>query len=56
MVFVADMGQRQVFTKFRISDSYNYQGNALNYQIYTAEEYSGARHPMEPRGKRQACL
>ena len=42
MVFVADMGQRQVFTKFRISDSYNYQGNALNYQIYTAEEYSGA--------------
>lgn len=41
-VFVADMGDSRVFTKFRISDSYNYQGNALNYEIYTAETYNGA--------------
>ena len=42
MTFVADMGQGHIFTKFRISDSYNYQGAARNYQIYVAETYDGA--------------
>lgn len=41
MVFVADMGAAHIFTKFRISDSYNYQGAARDYEIYVAEEYNG---------------
>lgn len=42
ITFVVDMGQRQVFTKFRISDYSTHQGNYRDYEIYTAEEYSGA--------------
>lgn len=42
MTFVVDMGQRQVFTKFVISDYSTHQGNYRDYEIYTAEEYSGA--------------
>ena len=42
MVFVADMGQGHIFTKFIISDSYNYQGAARDYQIFVAETYNGA--------------
>lgn len=41
MVFVADMGAAHIFTLFRISDSYNYQGAARDYEIYVAEEYNG---------------
>lgn len=42
MVFVVDMGKAQVFTKFRIGDSYNFQGTYRDYQIYIADEYKGA--------------
>lgn len=42
MTFVVDMGQRQVFTNFLISDYTTHQGNYREYEIYTAEEYDGA--------------
>lgn len=37
ITFVVDMGQRQVFTKFRISDYSTHQGNYRDYEIYTAK-------------------
>lgn len=42
ITFVVDMGQRQVFTNFRISDYSTHQGNYREYEIYTADEYDGA--------------
>lgn len=42
ITFVVDMGQRQVFTNFVISDYSTHQGNYREYEIYTAEEYDGA--------------
>lgn len=42
ITFVVDMGQRQVFTNFLISDYSTHQGNLREYEIYTAEEYDGA--------------
>lgn len=41
MTFVVDMGTRQVFTNFLISDYSTHQGNLREYEIYTAEEYDG---------------
>lgn len=42
ITFVVDMGQRQVFTNFKISDYSTHQGNYREYEIYTADEYDGA--------------
>lgn len=41
ITFVVDMGTRQVFTNFLISDYSTHQGNLREYEIYTAEEYDG---------------
>lgn len=42
MVFVADLGQPHIFTKFLIADSYNFQGSYRDYEIYISDNYDGA--------------